>query len=145
VSAVIKDVAGPAGAGRWIDSECHPHAATAVAVAEALGVDPTRGLRLTDIAERRERYGTNTLQSIRPRPAWRILLGQFASLVFALLAAAALVALATGDVVDAIAILVVLVLNALVGFATEWQAGRALDALRAARDRLRSIVRGRKS
>jgi Ca2+-transporting ATPase len=50
--------------------------------------------------------------------------------VIALLAVAAAVAWITGDVLEAIAILVVLVINALVGFVTEWQAGRALDALR---------------
>jgi Ca2+-transporting ATPase len=50
--------------------------------------------------------------------------------VIALLFAAALVAWATGDVIEALAIAVVLLINALVGFITEWQAGRALDALR---------------
>jgi Ca2+-transporting ATPase len=59
-----------------------------------------------------------------------MLVDQFASLVIALLAVAASVAWATGDVLEAIAILVVLIINATVGFATEWQAGRALDALR---------------
>ena len=37
---------------------------------------------------------------------------------------------ARGDLIDAGAILVVLIVNALVGFGTEWQAHRALDALR---------------
>ena len=50
--------------------------------------------------------------------------------MIALLAVAALISWLTGDVLEAIAILVVLVINALVGFITEWQAGRALDALR---------------
>jgi len=50
--------------------------------------------------------------------------------VIALLAVAALVAWATSDVIEATAIIVVLLINALVGFITEWQAGRALDALR---------------
>src|SRR6266542_3947733 len=45
-------------------------------------------------------------------------------------AVAAAVAWATGDHLEATAIVVVLVINAIVGFATEWQAGRALDALR---------------
>jgi Ca2+-transporting ATPase len=67
---------------------------------------------------------------IQPRPAWRILAHQFASIVIALLAAAAAVAWITADIPEAIAILVVLVINALVGFATEWQANRALAALR---------------
>src|SRR5262249_50653513 len=69
-------------------------------------------------------------QTIRPRAAWRILLNQFESLIVALLAAAAFIAWGTGDNVEALAIVVVLIINALVGFGTEWQAGRAIDALR---------------
>ncbi|HZS03506.1 MAG TPA: HAD-IC family P-type ATPase [Blastocatellia bacterium] len=107
-----------------------PHAMDAAAVARGFEVNPSSGLSSAEAEGQRARFGANTLQSIRPRPAWRILIDQFASLMVALLAAAALVALATGDLTDALAIMVVLVLNALVGFATEWKAGRALDALR---------------
>ena len=130
VSAVYQDIAGLVEVDGQLDAEHYPHAAQAEAVAKAFGVDPRHGLRSDDVFERRAHHGANTLQSIRPRPVWRMLLEQFANLVIALLAFAAVVALATGDVVDALAILVVLVLNALIGFATEWQAGRALDALR---------------
>ena len=130
MSALYQDIGEPVDIGEQLDTERYPHAATGAAVAEAIGVDPKYGLNSAGIAERRWRYGENTLQSIRPRTAWRILLEQFASLVILLLALAAVVALATGDLIDAMAILAVLVLNAFVGFATEWQAGRALDALR---------------
>ena len=107
-----------------------PYSLDAPAVAYALNVNPALGLSSSQVEERRKDSGPNILQSIRPRPAWRILLDQFASLIVALLGAAAAVAWMTGDVVEAVAILIVLVLNALVGFGTEWQAGRALDALR---------------
>jgi P-type Ca2+ transporter type 2C len=107
-----------------------PHSLDATAVAHALNVNPPQGLNSGTVEERRKNYGSNILQSIRPRPAWRILADQFASLIVALLSVAAAVAWLTGDVVEAVAILIVLVLNALVGFSTEWQAGRALDALR---------------
>ncbi|HYJ84818.1 MAG TPA: HAD-IC family P-type ATPase, partial [Pyrinomonadaceae bacterium] len=83
-----------------------------------------------EVNQRHLLYGPNALQKIRPRPAWRLLVDQFTSIVIALLAVAAAVAWVTGDVLEAIAILVVLVINALVGFVTEWQASRALDALR---------------
>jgi Ca2+-transporting ATPase len=112
------------------DPQKFPHAVFAATVAEAFGVNPKVGLRSQELPERRERFGKNTLQSVRRRSAWRILLAQFFSIIVALLAAAALIALATGDLVEAVSILVVLVINALVGFATEWQAGRALEALR---------------
>jgi Ca2+-transporting ATPase len=113
-----------------VNAERYPYAASATAVARAFRVDPSCGLSSAEADERRKRFGVNALQTIRPRSAWRILLDQFASLIVALLAAATFIAWATGDVIEAVAILVVLIINALVGFATEWQAGRALDALR---------------
>lgn len=110
--------------------ESTPHAVAAALVIEALQVAPALGLTAADANRRRQQHGANVLQTIRARPPWRILIDQFASLVIGLLAVAAAVAWATGDVLEAVAITVVLIINAGVGFATEWQAGRALDALR---------------
>ena len=104
-------------------------------------MEPAQGLATSEVNKRRLRYGPNALQKIRPRPAWRLLVDQFASIVIALLAVAAAVAWITGDGLEAIAILVVLIINALVGFATEWQAGRALDALR---QQARTVTRVRR-
>lgn len=98
--------------------------------AEALDVDPALGLNEEEIAERRDRYGLNTIQSTRDHSAGRILLDQLRSLLVALLGIAAFVAMLTGEMGEAAAILVVLAINALIGFATEWQAGKALAALR---------------
>ena len=106
------------------------HALDAHEVVAVLSSDLARGLTTSEVKQRQLQYGLNAIQEIRPRPAWRILVDQFASIVIALLAAAAVVAWVTGDILEAIAILVVLVINAFVGFVTEWQAGRALDALR---------------
>jgi Ca2+-transporting ATPase len=106
------------------------HAVESHDVSRALEVDPKVGLTPAQVNERQLRYGLNALQRIKSRPAWRVLIDQFASIVIALLAIAAVISWATGDSAEAIAILIVLVLNAAVGFATEWQAGRALDALR---------------
>jgi len=107
-----------------------PHSLPVEAVVHFFGIDPALGLSSLEVAQHQAQYGSNSIQSIRPRPAWRVLVDQFASVVIALLAVAALVAWATSDVIEATAILVVLLINALVGFITEWQAGRALDALR---------------
>jgi Ca2+-transporting ATPase len=107
-----------------------PHAMEAAAVTKSFEVDPAAGLSSAEVEQRRMRYGANALRATHSRAAWRILLDQFKSLVIALLAVAAAVAWLTGDEVEAVAILVVLGLNALIGFATEWQAGRALNALR---------------
>ena len=106
------------------------HALPADAVSELLDVDPKVGLTTAQVNERQLQYGRNTLQQTKVRPAWRLLVDQFASIVIALLAIAAAVSWATGDTAEAIAIAIVLIINAAVGFATEWQAGRALEALR---------------
>lgn len=64
-----------------------PHATEIAVVAKSLGVDPSRGLGSHEVAQRLTDYGPNTLQRIRSRPAWRVLVDQFASLIIALLAA----------------------------------------------------------
>jgi len=106
------------------------HALEPYEVCESLNVDPQFGLAQSEVDARQLRYGFNALQRIKPRPAWRLLIDQFRSIVIALLAVAAGIAWATGDGPEAIAILIVLFLNAAIGFTTEWQAGRALEALR---------------
>ena len=50
------------------------HSLDASEVARRLGVDPGRGLEPDDVAERRELYGPNALETVKPRPAWRVLL-----------------------------------------------------------------------
>jgi P-type Ca2+ transporter type 2C len=116
--------------GNAAEARQMPYAVAAQTVLQTLHVDFLTGLHAAEVAARQAQYGTNTIRSTRARAAWRILLDQFASLVVALLGAAAIVALITGDMLEALAILVVLIINSLVGFATEWQAGRALEALR---------------
>lgn len=120
----------------------HPHSAEASRVAQSLGVNSQQGLTDAEIAARVEQYGVNVIQAAHSRPAWRLLLNQFASLIIALLGVAALVSWLTGDRVESTAILVVLVVNALVGFVTEWQANRALDALRRQAKTVARVRRG---
>ncbi len=87
------------------------------------------GLAPEEARARLARYGPNALRSPKPRPAWRILLDQLWSVVVLLLAAAAGVALASGDPLDAAAIGAVLFINLALGFVTELPARRAMEAL----------------
>lgn len=75
-------------------------------------------------------YGPNALQRVEPIPLWIILRNQVESLVVLLLVAAAVVAFAFGEIVEAIAIGVVLVLNTAIGFGMEWRAIRSMESLR---------------
>lgn len=106
------------------------HATDPQLVCESLNVDSQSGLAESEVQARQLRYGPNALPRTKPRPAWRLLVDQFRSIVIGLLAVAAAISWTTSDTAEAIAILIVLVLNAAIGFATEWQAGRALEALR---------------
>jgi Ca2+-transporting ATPase len=105
------------------------HTQSAAAVAAALKTDLLRGLDSADAAARLARQGPNALPQAGQVSALALLARQFRSLMVGLLVVAGGVALALGDTVEALAILVVIVLNAAIGFATEWKAASALAAL----------------
>ena len=87
------------------------------------------GLSEAEAARRLAYYGPNLLSATPAEPAWRILVRQLRSVVVGLLVVATALAWWTSDVVDAGAILAVLLLNVGIGFATEFRARRAMDAL----------------
>jgi Ca2+-transporting ATPase len=93
------------------------------------GVDPERGLGEDEVAARRQVYGDNQLAGDGgSRPAL-ILVRQFTDLMIVVLVVAALVAGLIGEMLDAVAILVIVLLNGIVGFIQEYRAERALQAL----------------
>ncbi|MDU8943740.1 cation-translocating P-type ATPase [Ovoidimarina sediminis] len=89
------------------------------------------GLGTDEIVELRARFGWNELPRQRPPSPARILLRQFRGFLVLILAVAAAIAFLLDQRIDALAILLVLVLNAVLGFVQEWRAETALDALRA--------------
>ncbi len=117
-----------------------PWALSSAQIAAKLGVDPDRGLTESEAVRRRSRFGRNRLRQVRARSAWHIAADQFRSIIIGLLAVAAALAFAFGDWMDGIAILIVLVLNALIGFFTELRAVRSMEALKRL-SRVRAKVR----
>ena len=91
----------------------------------------TIGLPSAEASSRLAERGPNELRREAGTPPWRILARQFASPMIALLAVAAGVAFALGETVDAVAILVIVSMNGLVGFFQEYRAENAVLALRA--------------
>jgi Ca2+-transporting ATPase len=104
-------------------------ARSAADVAAKLEVDPQKGLTEADAAARRVRYGPNLLGRTRAKSPFRILVHQFNSIVVWLLAAAALLSIVLGDYVEAVAVILVLLINATIGFVTELRAARSMEAL----------------
>ena len=115
---------------RGEDRKVGLHAAPVHDVLAQLSVDQHSGLSVDEAASRLGRYGPNILRHRPPANVFAILLNQFTSPVVYLLLAAAAVALVMGEIIDAIAIAIVLVINAAIGFFTEWQAVRSMEALR---------------
>ena len=81
-------------------------------------------------AERLVLDGANELRSQPPVPRWKLVLGQFESPLVWILVVAAVVSGVLGDIVDAVAITVIVLLNAVIGFAQEQRAEQAMSALR---------------
>ncbi len=105
----------------------------ALAVDEAvdrLDVDAETGLSKQEASARFKRYGPNRLREVRGRPAWRILLDQFKTIVVLILAVAGALAFAFGELPEGVAILAVITINGLIAFVSEWRATRSMQALR---------------
>lgn len=108
----------------------NPYARPAAVIVEELSVDSSRGLTDAEVLQRRERFGANVVIRDASRSLWIIAARQFYSVVIALLAAAAAIAFVTRDVAEGVAIIGVLLINAVVGFIVEWRSERALESLR---------------
>ena len=107
-----------------------PHAQPIDQVVRALGTDATGGLTAAVAKQRLAQHGLNELAQAPPEPWWRRLGRQFADLLIWVLIAAAVISGVLGEWLDAVAILTIVVLNALLGFFQEGRAEQALAALR---------------
>lgn len=99
-------------------------------ILERLEVERKTGLSDAEVRNRQEKYGLNRLGAAPRKSAWRILLAQFSSIIVLLLAGAAAVSFSFGDMLEGYAIMVVIFINAAIGFAIERHAVRSMEALR---------------
>ena len=89
------------------------------------------GLSAQDAAQRLAEHGANELHRSEPTPRWRLFARQLMSPVIGLLIAAAIAAGVLKEWVDAVAILAIVLLNAVIGYSQESRAEDAVRALRA--------------
>ena len=97
--------------------------------ASLLETSAKTGISQNMAVERLERFGPNRLPDLPPRSGFDIFVEQFNSLPVALLAASAALSLVTGGLLEAVAIAAVVGLNAVVGYLTESEAERTINAL----------------
>jgi Ca2+-transporting ATPase len=106
-----------------------PHLQPSHEVAARLQVDPDQGLAADEVPPRRARHGSNALASAAPRSVASRLIAPFKDFMILVLLAAAALSGVIGEVADTVAILVIVLLNAVLSISQEWQADRALAAL----------------
>ncbi|MDY6941491.1 MAG: cation-translocating P-type ATPase [Pseudomonadota bacterium] len=109
----------------------HPwHTRGVEAVQQHWQVDPATGLPSARVEERLQEFGSNEIRETGGRGPVRILLSQFADFMIMVLIAAAVVSGLVGEPEDTIAIVVIVLLNAIIGAAQEYRAERAVAALK---------------
>lgn len=116
------DPASPGGSRAW-------HLVSVDEAARALGTSIERGLPSPLARERMRRLGRNRLNPLFQRSPLAIFASQFAGAPVLMLAGAALVSLATGGLLEASAILGIVVMNGILGFTTESRAEQTIRSL----------------
>ncbi len=99
-------------------------------LSEELECDISTGLSDESVIKKRFKYGNNELIDRGGKNPWLILLDQFKAVMVIILIIAAILSAVMGDFKDMFAILLIVILNALLGFSQECKAEKAMQALK---------------
>lgn len=91
---------------------------------------PGVGLSPAEVALNGKRFGRNEITTEAEKPIWKIFTAQFVSPLVLILVAACALTIVLREWIEAIAILSILIANALIGFFQEFRAERAVLALK---------------
>ncbi|WP_448596149.1 cation-translocating P-type ATPase [Thermoleptolyngbya sp.] len=95
-----------------------------------LGTDPRKGLSQAEAIARLAQNGPNELSEPPPKSVLRMLWEQLTATTVVVLIVAAIASAVLGDYEDALAILAIVVFNAVLGFTQEYRAGKEFAALK---------------
>lgn len=98
-------------------------------VLQQLRVDAAAGLTDAEAAARLEKYGANSLRSKPKKSLIALFFGQLRDMLIYVLLGAAAITLVIGKYTDAVIILLVVILNAVIGVFQEYKAEKAIEAL----------------
>ncbi len=99
-------------------------------VVDELQTNLETGLSDTEVKSRLEKYGLNELVDKGGKSPWLMLWDQLKELMVIILIIAAVVSFLLGEYEDAIIIMAIVVLNAVIGFSQEYKAEQAVAALK---------------
>ncbi len=110
-------------AGRW-------YALTGEEVLAKLQTDSKKGLNEKEVKERLERFGPNELARAAKTSLWSLFANQFRDFMVLVLLAATFISGLLGEYADAVTIMIIVVVNAILGFVQECRAERSIEALK---------------
>lgn len=99
-------------------------------ILQELDVDEKNGLSSTEALRRLEKYGKNKLVTKKKKTLFKQFLSQLKDVMIYILIIAAIISAFLGEISDALIILLVIVINAVIGVVQESKAEKALDALK---------------
>ena len=99
------------------------------------------GLSLEEAQKRLEQYGSNELREKKKKTPFMMFLDQFKDFMIIVLIAAAIISGFIGDITDTIAIIVIVMLNAVIGFVQEYRAEKAMAALKKMAASVATVIR----
>ncbi len=98
-------------------------------VLKEFNVNPLTGLSNEEVKLRLDKYGENKLKGKPKKSLVTLFFAQLKDMLIYVLLGASVITIAIGEYVDAIIILLVVVLNAVIGVVQEYKAGKAIEAL----------------
>jgi Ca2+-transporting ATPase len=112
------------------DQEVPWHTLPAEKTVATLATDAEAGLTGAEAELRLQRAGANVLEQEAKTPPWKLFLHQFNDFMIYVLLVAVAISAIEGQMIEAIAILAILLLNGALGFLQEYRAEQALEALK---------------
>ncbi|MDQ0059566.1 calcium-translocating P-type ATPase, SERCA-type [Paenibacillus harenae] len=109
---------------------------------DMLSISPEKGLTASEAAQRLEEHGRNELSEGKRVSPIILFLNQFKDFMVLVLMGATLISGLLGEYLDAITIIAIIVINAVLGFVQEFRAERSLSALKELSAPTAKVMRG---
>lgn len=95
-----------------------------------MGTTIENGLPPSEVQSRQEKYGPNQLQGKKKKTVFQLFIAQLKDWLIYVLMAAVIITALMGEYVDAVIIVLVIIINAVLGVIQEVKAGKAIEALK---------------
>ena len=113
-----------------------------IAAKSRAGTDRAQGLTNREAEKRLGQYGPNEFSHAKKISPWSIFASQFKDILIVILVVSTLLSVLMGEFIEAVAILLIILLNAVMGFVQEYRTERTLDALKNLAAPVAHVVRG---